>query len=64
MPKLNKKNQEKQTIEDILAMEENNLLNRARSQGGEQNVLIHQKLWAQEKTLMIPQKWHKHWSIL
>ncbi|WP_330169282.1 cell envelope biogenesis protein TolA [Bartonella grahamii] len=34
MPKLNKKNQEKQTIEDILAMEENNLLNRARSQGG------------------------------
>ncbi|WP_212112541.1 cell envelope biogenesis protein TolA [Bartonella queenslandensis] len=32
--KLNKKNQEKQTIEDILAMEENNLLNRARSQGG------------------------------
>ncbi|WP_273783382.1 cell envelope integrity protein TolA [Bartonella sp. AU15XJBT] len=33
-PKLNKKNQEKQTIEDILAMEENNLLNRARSQGG------------------------------
>ncbi|CAK02376.1 cell envelope integrity/translocation protein TolA [Bartonella tribocorum] len=34
MSKLNKKNQEKQTIEDILAMEENNLLNRARSQGG------------------------------
>ncbi|WP_375649941.1 cell envelope biogenesis protein TolA [Bartonella sp. AA78NXGY] len=33
-PKLNKKNQEKQTIEDILALEENNLLNRARSQGG------------------------------
>ncbi|WP_175869253.1 cell envelope integrity protein TolA [Bartonella gabonensis] len=32
--KLNKKNQEKQTIEDILALEENNLLNRARSQGG------------------------------
>ncbi|PIT70510.1 cell envelope biogenesis protein TolA [Bartonella tribocorum] len=32
--KLNKKNKEKQTIEDILAMEENNLLNRARSQGG------------------------------
>ncbi|WP_375645544.1 cell envelope biogenesis protein TolA [Bartonella sp. OC29QHQL] len=34
MPKLNKKNQEKQTIEDILALEENNLLNRARTQGG------------------------------
>ncbi|PIT69202.1 cell envelope integrity protein TolA [Bartonella tribocorum] len=34
MPKLNKKNQEKQTIEDILAIEDNNLLNRARSQGG------------------------------
>ncbi|WP_375693809.1 cell envelope biogenesis protein TolA [Bartonella sp. AP32XZML] len=33
-PKLNKKNQEKQTIEDILALEGNNLLNRARSQGG------------------------------
>ncbi|WP_375646216.1 MULTISPECIES: cell envelope biogenesis protein TolA [unclassified Bartonella] len=33
-PNLNKKNQEKQTIEDILALEENNLLNRARSQGG------------------------------
>ncbi|WP_375686464.1 cell envelope biogenesis protein TolA [Bartonella sp. AC331YNZD] len=33
-PKLSKKHQEKQTIEDILAMEENNLLNRARSQGG------------------------------
>ncbi|WP_375625264.1 cell envelope biogenesis protein TolA [Bartonella sp. MU37NMGALS] len=33
-PKLNKKNQEKKTIEDILALEENNLLNRARSQGG------------------------------
>ncbi|WP_273790462.1 cell envelope biogenesis protein TolA [Bartonella sp. CM31XJBT] len=33
-PKLNKKKQEKQTIEDILALEENNLLNRARSQGG------------------------------
>ncbi|MBB4076306.1 hypothetical protein GGR08_000599 [Bartonella fuyuanensis] len=33
-PKLNKKNQNKQTIEDILAMEENNLLNRARTQGG------------------------------
>ncbi|WP_375645899.1 cell envelope biogenesis protein TolA [Bartonella sp. TT29SHDZB] len=33
-PKLNKKNQEEQTIEDILALEENNLLNRARSQGG------------------------------
>ncbi|WP_208439388.1 cell envelope biogenesis protein TolA [Bartonella grahamii] len=33
-PKLNKKNQEKQSIEDILALEENNLLNRARSQGG------------------------------
>ncbi|WP_254474968.1 cell envelope biogenesis protein TolA [Bartonella sp. B1098] len=33
-PELNKKNQEKQTIEDILALEENNLLNRARSQGG------------------------------
>ncbi|WP_273755007.1 cell envelope biogenesis protein TolA [Bartonella sp. MM73XJBT.G] len=32
--KLNKKNQEKKTIEDILALEENNLLNRARSQGG------------------------------
>ncbi|WP_273758210.1 cell envelope biogenesis protein TolA [Bartonella sp. AU55XJBT] len=32
--KFNKKNQEKQTIEDILALEENNLLNRVRSQGG------------------------------
>ncbi|WP_142416027.1 cell envelope biogenesis protein TolA [Bartonella massiliensis] len=33
-PKINKKKQEKQTIEDILALEENNLLNRARTQGG------------------------------
>ncbi|UNF35282.1 DUF4775 domain-containing protein [Bartonella krasnovii] len=32
--KLNKKNKEEKTIEDILALEENNLLNRARSQGG------------------------------
>ncbi|WP_341871761.1 cell envelope biogenesis protein TolA [Bartonella florencae] len=62
----NKKNQQMnhKTIEDILAMEENNLLNRARTQGGGAKRSSTQAALGAKKILTIPQKWHKHWSLL
>ncbi len=51
------------TIEDILAIEENDLLNRAHTQGGGAKRSNTPEALGARKILMISQKWHKHWSL-